>query len=112
MIFSMNLPMKMITALVRPTAFQRLSTALRKARVNGITVSRVEGFGKEHLSADIDLFGHLNPKVKIEVAVPSEDVDQVVELIQECMAREKKDSGGTIFISDLNAIIKIPRDEG
>lgn len=103
--------MKLITALVRPTAFQRLSTALRKARVSGITVSRVEGYGKEHLSADVDLFGHLNPKVKVEVAVDDDQCRDIVDLIKSSIEENQKDSGGTIFIQSLDGIEKIQKAE-
>lgn len=103
--------MKLITALVRPTAFQRLSTALRKARVSGITVSRVEGYGKEHLSADVDLFGHLNPKVKVEVAVDDDHCRDIVDLIKSSIEENQKDSGGTIFIQSLDGIEKIQKAE-
>lgn len=101
--------MKLITALVRPTAFKRLSVALRKARVGGITVSKVEGFGKEHLDADVDLFGHLNPKVKIEVAVDDQSVQEIVKLIEKSVSSDSKDSGATVFVSDLDSVHKIPR---
>lgn len=101
--------MKLITALVRPTAYQRLSTALRKARVSGITVSRVEGYGKEHLSADVDLFGHLNPKVKVEVAVDDDLCRDIVDLIKNSIEENKKDSGGTIFIQSLDSVEKIQK---
>lgn len=102
--------MKLITAVIRPTALRRLSTALRKARVSGMTVSRVEGFGLEHLSADLDLFGHLNPKVKVEVAVSTDDCDRVLALIESALAGDPKDSGGTVFVSSLDSMIKMPRE--
>ena len=99
--------MKLITALIRPTALKRVATALRKARVNGITVTNVDGYGKEHLSADVDLFGHLNPKVKVEVAVEKDILKDVVDLIKESVNTEDRDKGGTIFIQDLEDIQKI-----
>lgn len=101
--------MKLITALVRPTAFKRLSTALRKARVSGITVAHVEGFGKEHLDADMDLFGHLNPKTKVEIAVEESKVDEVVEIIQSSVSSKSNDSGATVFVLPIDKMIKIPK---
>ena len=99
--------MKLITALIRPTALKRVAAALRKARVNGITVTKVEGFGKEHLSADVDLFGHLNPKAKVEVAVDDDILDDVMSLLKASVNAEDRDRGGTIFVQDLEDLQKI-----
>lgn len=103
------IPMKLIKVIVSPKAFPSLSTALRKARVSGITVSNVEGYGSEHLSADIDLFGHLNPRVKVEIAIDAQNCQKVIALIQSTVSSIEGDSGGTIMVSELEDVIKIPK---
>lgn len=101
--------MKLITVIVRPTAVARLASALRRARVSGLTVSKVEGFGSEHLAADVDLFGRLNPRAKIEVAVNPDELQPIVAMVKEALAKPGKDSGGMVFISDLDEAIRVPR---
>ena len=104
-----NLKMKLITVFAPPKAYPVLSTALRRARVSGITVSKVEGYGAEHLSADMDLFGHLNPKMKVEIAVDQESCEKVIELVRTTIQGSDTDSGTTIFVSNLEEVIKVPR---
>jgi len=102
--------MKLITAIVRPTALSRVTSALRKAKVGGVIVSKVEGFGREMRESDLDLVGHLNPIAKIQVAAEPEDVDRITKLIDETVSRNDKDKGGIILVSNLDNVIRMGDD--
>lgn len=98
--------MKMISAIIRPNMLERLSSSLRKARVPGITVSRAEGFGREHSRADLDLVGYLQPRVKVEIAVQADEVEAVIDVIQQTVGTQK-DGDGMIFVSELDSVVRL-----
>ena len=72
----------------------------------------LEGYGQEHLSADVDLFGHLNPRMKVEIVLEPQDLEKVLEVIQTTISSADRDSAGTIFISEIERVIKIPKTGG
>ena len=82
--------------------------------MQGLTVSEVKGFGRQKGQTGI-LPGrrvHVNfiPKVKIEVAVPADRVEQVVEAITKA-ARTDKIGDGKIFVLDVSRVVRIRTGE-
>lgn len=92
--------MKLVTAVVRPKILPKLSSALRKAGVAGITVVKAQGFGREQMEADFEYVGILSERVKVEIAIEDDQVEKLVKLISETAATGRE-GDGIIFVVDL-----------
>ena len=106
--------MKMITAVLKPFKLDEVREALSTIGVQGITVAEVKGFGRQkghtELYRGAEYVIDFLPKVKIDVAIPDELVDQAVEAIQ-TSARTGKIGDGKIFVFDLEQVIRIRTGE-
>lgn len=106
--------MKMVSAIIKPFKLDEVREALSSIGVQGITVSEVKGFGRQkghtELYRGAEYVVDFLPKIKIEVAVPSETVDQVIEAIENA-ARTGKIGDGKIFVSPLEHVIRIRTGE-
>jgi nitrogen regulatory protein PII len=106
--------MKLIMAIIKPFKLDDVREALTPLGVQGLTVSEVKGFGRQKGQTEIYRGAeyHVNflPKVKIEVAVPSDLTDQVVEAISKA-AHTGKIGDGKIFIFDLERAVRIRTGE-
>jgi nitrogen regulatory protein P-II 2 len=82
--------------------------------VQGITVTEVKGFGRQkghtELYRGAEYVVDFLPKIKIEVAVPDDQLDRVVEAITQS-ARTGKIGDGKIFVSSLEQVIRIRTGE-
>jgi nitrogen regulatory protein PII len=80
-----GLPMKMVIAIIKPFKIEEVRQALDELGVEGLTVSEVKGYGRQKGHTEIyrgaEYEVNFVPKLKIEVAVRSEDVDKVIEAI-------------------------------
>jgi nitrogen regulatory protein P-II 2 len=89
-------------------------SALSDVGVQGITVTEVKGFGRQkghtELYRGAEYVVDFLPKVKLELAVDDEQVDQVVEAIMET-ARTGKIGDGKIFVVDLGQAVRIRTGE-
>ncbi|MEA5444928.1 P-II family nitrogen regulator [Gammaproteobacteria bacterium AB-CW1] len=106
--------MKMVVAIVKPFKLDDVREALSEVGVQGITVSEVKGFGRQkghtELYRGAEYVVDFLPKMKIEVAVPDEMADGVVEAITNA-ARTGKIGDGKIFIYELAQAIRIRTGE-
>ncbi len=106
--------MKLIMAIIKPFTLEEVRAALTLLGVQGLTVSEVKGFGRQKGQTEIyrgaEYQVNFLPKVKIEVAVPSEMADQVVEAITRS-AHTGKIGDGKIFIVDLERVVRIRTGE-
>ena len=102
--------MKMVMAIIKPFKLDDVREALSEAGVNGITVTEVKGFGRQkghtELYRGAEYVVDFLPKIKIEVAVPGDQVERVVEAIMQS-ASSGKIGDGKIFISPLEQVIRI-----
>src|SRR3978361_2362999 len=102
--------MKLIIAIIKPFKLDDVREAVTPLGVQGLTVSEVKGFGRQKGQTEIYRGAeyHVNflPKVKIEVAVPSELAEQVVEAVMKC-APPGKIGDGKIFVVDLERAVRI-----
>ena len=106
--------MKMIVAVIKPFKLDEVREALSAIGVQGITVTEVKGFGRQkghtELYRGAEYVVDFLPKVKIEAAIKSEMLDQVVEAIEKS-ANTGKIGDGKIFVSDLEQVIRIRTGE-
>ena len=106
--------MKKIEAIIKPFKLDDVKEALQDVGVQGLTVSEVKGFGRQKGQTEIYRGAeyHVNflPKVKIEVVVPDDLADQVVEAIV-ASARTGKIGDGKIFVADVGRAVRIRTGE-
>jgi nitrogen regulatory protein P-II 2 len=106
--------MKMVAAVIKPFKLDDVREALSDIGVQGITVTEVKGFGRQkghtELYRGAEYVVDFLPKVKIELAVPDELVDRVVEAIMNA-AKTGKIGDGKIFVYGLEQAIRIRTGE-
>ncbi|MCQ8241870.1 P-II family nitrogen regulator [Rhizosaccharibacter radicis] len=102
--------MKLVTAVIKPFKLDDVREALTPLGVQGLTVSEVKGFGRQKGQTEIyrgaEYHVSFLPKVKIEVAVADDMVDQVVEAILQS-AHTGKIGDGKIFVSEILRAVRI-----
>jgi nitrogen regulatory protein P-II 2 len=106
--------MKWIIAVIKPFTLDDVREALAEAGVQGMTVTEVKGFGRQHGHTELyrgaEYVVDFLPKLKIEVAVADEQAEQVIEAIT-AAARTGKVGDGKIFVSELEQVIRIRTQE-
>jgi nitrogen regulatory protein P-II 2 len=106
--------MKLIMAIIKPFKLDDVREALTPLGVQGLTVSEVKGFGRQKGQTEIyrgaEYHVSFLPKVKIDVAVPAELAEQVVEAITKA-AHTGKIGDGKIFVLDLERVVRIRTGE-
>ena len=104
----------LVTAIIKPFKLDEVKEALRGAGMLGLTVSEVQGYGRQGGKTEtfrgaeytIDFV----PKVKIEAVVETSDVDKVIELIASA-AQTGKIGDGKIWAVDLDRLMRIRTGE-
>ena len=106
--------MKLVMAIIKPFKLDEVREALTGLGVQGLTVSEVKGFGRQKGQTEIyrgaEYAVSFLPKVKIEVGVGDEQVDQVVEIIQKA-ANTGRIGDGKIFVLELVQAVRIRTGE-
>lgn len=106
--------MKLITAIVKPFKLDDVREALSTIGVQGITVTEVKGFGRQkghtELYRGAEYVVDFLPKIKLEVAVAEDMVDQTIESIVSSAATGKI-GDGKIFVTALDQVIRIRTGE-
>ncbi|MBO68516.1 MAG: transcriptional regulator [Acidiferrobacteraceae bacterium] len=106
--------MKLVTAIIKPFRIDDVRDALSTLGVKGMTVTEVKGFGRQkghtELYRGAEYVVDFLPKIKLEIAVPIELVDQVVEEIVRA-AQTGKIGDGKIFVTDIEQVIRIRTGE-
>lgn len=106
--------MKMISAIIKPYKLDEVRTALGLIGVQGVTVTEVKGFGRQkghtELYRGAEYAVDFLPKVKLEIAVKAESLDQVLATIEKA-AGTGKIGDGKVFVFDLEQIIRIRTGE-
>ena len=102
--------MKMITAIIKPFKLDDVRQALTSLGVQGMTGTEVKGFGRQKGQTEIyrgaEYTVQFLPKVKVEVVVPTDMAEHVVETIQSA-ARTEKIGDGKIFVSEIEKAVRI-----
>ena len=106
--------MKLVTAIIKPFKLDEVREALSAIGVQGVTVTEVKGFGRQkghtELYRGAEYVVDFLPKVKIEAAIKSEMLDQVVEAIEKS-ANTGKIGDGKIFVFELEQVYRIRTGE-
>jgi len=106
--------MKLISAIIKPFKLDDVREALSEIGVQGITVTEVKGFGRQkghtELYRGAEYVVDFLPKVKVEVAIDVDLLDQVIEAITKA-ANTGKIGDGKIFVTTLEQIIRIRTGE-
>jgi len=106
--------MKKVEAIVRPHLLEAVKNALQEVGVVGMTVSEVKGFGRQKGHTETyrgsEYKVEFLPKIKIEVALPDELVEQAVEAILKT-AKTGKFGDGKVFVSSLDQVVRIRTGE-
>jgi nitrogen regulatory protein P-II 2 len=106
--------MKLVVAVIKPFKLDDVREALAEVGVQGITVTEVKGFGRQkghtELYRGAEYVVDFLPKIKLEVAVPDDQLERVVEAITQS-ARTGKIGDGKIFVSSLEQVIRIRTGE-
>ena len=106
--------MKKIEAIIKPFKLEEVKEGLNNKEILGITVSEVKGYGRQkghtELYRGAEYIIDFLPKMKIEVVVPDERVDEVIDTIIET-AKTGKIGDGKIFVSDMCNAFRIRTGE-
>jgi nitrogen regulatory protein P-II 2 len=106
--------MKLIAAIIKPFKLDDVRASLSEIGVTGITVTEVKGFGRQkghtELYRGAEYVVDFLPKIKVEVAVDADLVDQAIEAITKA-ARTGKIGDGKIFVYDVEQTIRIRTGE-
>jgi nitrogen regulatory protein P-II 2 len=106
--------MKMVVAVIKHFKLDDVRKALTAIGVQGMTVVEVKGFGRQkgHMEVyrGVEYEVQFLPKIKIEIAVPDESLDQTINTIIEA-ANTGEIGDGKIFVSNLENVIRIRTGE-
>jgi len=106
--------MKLVVAIIKPFKLDDVRDALSEIGVQGMTVTEVKGFGRQkghtELYRGAEYVVDFLPKVKVEVAVDTPILDQVMEAIVKA-AKTDKIGDGKIFVYNLDQVVRIRTGE-
>ena len=106
--------MKLVTAIIKPFKLDEVREALSAIGVQGVTVTEVKGFGRQkghtELYRGAEYVVDFLPKIKLETAIASEQLDRVLEVIEKA-AQTGKIGDGKIFVQDIEQVIRIRTGE-
>ncbi len=106
--------MKLITAVIKPFKLDDVKAALEVLGVQGLTVSEVQGFGRQRGHVEVyrgaEYTVDLVPKVRVEVLVDVVDADKVVAAVLEA-ARTGKIGDGKVRVTDIDTVIRVRTGE-
>jgi nitrogen regulatory protein PII len=106
--------MKKIDAIIKPFKLDDVKDALNGIGITGMTISEVKGYGRQKGHTEIyrgaEYVGDFIPKVKIEIVVPADQADLVVETIKNA-ASTGKIGDGKIFVLPVERIVRVRTGE-
>ena len=106
--------MKLITAVIKPFKLDEVKAALKEAGIAGITVSEVQGFGRQSGHTEVyrgtEYTIDFVPKVKFEVLVDDVDVDRILDVVV-AAAKTDKIGDGKVWVTPVDQIVRIRTGE-
>jgi nitrogen regulatory protein P-II 1 len=106
--------MKLVTAVIKPFRLEEVKTALQAIDIHGLTVSEASGFGRQGGHVEVyrgaEYTVDLIPKVRIEVVVADDVVEEVIEAIVRA-ARTEKIGDGKVWVVPVEQVIRVRTGE-
>ena len=106
--------MKLVTAIIKPFKLEEVKGSLTEIGIQGITVTEVKGYGRQKGHSELyrgaEYKVDLLPKLKFEIAISVDILEQVIEAI-EASASTGKIGDGKIFVTDLEEVTRIRTGE-
>jgi nitrogen regulatory protein PII len=106
--------MKLIVAVIKPFKLEEVRQALTQIGVQGLMVSEVKGYGRQSGHTEIyrgaEYVVNFVPKIKIEMVVPDDRVDAIIDTISST-ARTGKIGDGKIFVAPVEQAVRVRTDE-
>lgn len=106
--------MKMIIAVIKPSRLDAVLDAVTEAGASGLTVTEVRGYGRQRGKTEVyrgaEYEVKLLPKVKLEIAVPDDIANAVVEALK-ATANTNKIGDGKIFVFPIEQVVRIRTGE-
>lgn len=106
--------MKKVEAVIKPFKLEDVKDALAEIGVTGMTVSEVKGYGRQKGHSELyrgaEYVVDFLPKIKLEMVVNDDSVEQVIQRVVEA-AKTGKIGDGKIFVTDIEKIIRIRTGE-
>jgi nitrogen regulatory protein P-II 1 len=106
--------MKLITAIIKPFTLDDVKTSLEEAGVLGMTVSEIQGYGRQKGHTEVYRGAEYSvdfvPKVRLEVVVDDAIVDKVVDSIVRS-ARTGKIGDGKVWVTPVETIVRVRTGE-
>jgi nitrogen regulatory protein P-II 1 len=105
---------KLVTAVIKPFKLDDVKSALEVLGVQGLTISEVQGFGRQKGHTEVyrgaEYVVDLVPKVKLEILVADADATKIVDAIVEA-ARTGKIGDGKVWVSPVDSIVRVRTGE-
>ncbi|MGA8610840.1 MAG: P-II family nitrogen regulator [Xanthobacteraceae bacterium] len=106
--------MKLITAIIKPFKLEEVRAALSAVGVHGMTITEVKGYGRQkghtELYRGAEYAVAFLPKIRIEVVVPAEDAEKIVEAIGSA-AKTGQIGDGKVFVTPIEQALRIRTGE-
>ena len=106
--------MKLITAIIKPFKLEEVRASLDKLEITGMTITEVKGFGRQkghtELYRGAEYVIDFLPKIKVEIAVSVDQLDDAIDAIIKS-ANTGKIGDGKIFVSSLEQVVRIRTGE-
>jgi nitrogen regulatory protein P-II 1 len=106
--------MKLITAVIKPFKLDEVKEALKGAGVNGITVTEVQGFGRQAGHTEVyrgaEYTVEFVPKIKVEVLADDDQVDAIADALVSS-ARTETIGDGKLWVTEVGAVQRIRTGE-
>src|SRR5437016_14270589 len=106
--------MKVVTAIIKPFKLDEVRDGLTRVGVHGLTVTEVKGYGRQKGHTEIyrgtEYAVSFLPKLKVEVAVPADQADKIIETITSA-AKTGQIGDGKIFVFGLDQAVRIRTGE-
>ena len=106
--------MKLVTAIIKPFKLEEVRASLDMLGITGMTITEVKGFGRQkghtELYRGAEYVIDFLPKIKVEIAVSIDQLDDVIDAITKS-ANTGKIGDGKIFVSSLDKVIRIRTGE-
>ena len=106
--------MKLVIAIIKPFKLDEVRDALTRIGIHGMTVAEVKGYGRQKGHMEIyrgaEYAINFLPKIRIEVAIASEQLEQVMDAIT-AAARTGQIGDGKIFVTPLEQAVRIRTGE-